>query len=120
MPALPSHATPVRVEIGTCMACYRLTFESQQTFEILIDGKRAAQDYPTEIYTATIYRVTGDAREAEPLHREAGGPLEIYAVSDLTALAIVTEVLKEVTDSSLATVSACNEPLPLLPLLDLI
>ena len=92
------------------MACYRLAFESHQVFEVVIDGQKVARDYEAEACVGTIYRVTNGAREIDPLHRQTGGPLEVYAVSEDMTLFIAKYVLREVTGSDLVSVGKCGEP----------
>ena len=100
------------------MACYRLTFDTRQVFEVVIDGKRVARDYDTEICVGILYRVTHGARETEPLHRQTGGPIEIYAITEDMTLLIAKHVLREVTGSEIAQIRGCGVP-PVSPLLDL-
>jgi hypothetical protein len=102
---------------STCVACYRLSFDNHEIFEVEIDGKRPARDYAAEMCVGTIYRVTRGARETEPLRRETGGALEIYAVSAETALLIAKQVLREITKAEVASVGQCGGP-SALPLLD--
>ena len=101
------------------MACYRLTFENRQVFDIEIDDKRAVRGSPATVCVGLIYRVTQGARETEPLHREIGGPLEVYATSPDAALLIAQQVLRDVTGSNIASVGRCSAP-PGLPFLNLI
>ena len=90
------------------MACYRLIFHNTEAFEVLVESEPVHGDYPSSLCVALIYRVTNGVRETEPLRRVAGGPIQVLAVNEHTALDIVTEVLKEVTGSRLATISDCG------------
>ena len=100
------------------MASYRLAFYNRQTFDVVITGRRIVPGTPGTVSVATIHRVIRGTAETEPLHRETGGPLEVYAVTDATALAITTEVLREVTGSDLEHLSEAQAHPPAFPLLD--
>ena len=92
------------------MACFRLAFKNRHVYDVIVHGHAAARDFSAPIHTARIYRVTRGVREIEPLHRTSGGPIEVYAVSERTAIAITTEILSAVTGSELAEVSTCDDP----------
>jgi hypothetical protein len=98
------------------MACYRLTFLSQQVFETVIESAPVHGDDRSNVCIALIYTVTGGAREAQPLSRSSGGPIQVLAINEQTAVDIVNEVLKEVTGSRLTGLSGCRAvsfpPLP--------
>ena len=74
----------------------------------MIDGRQVARDYPAQISIGTIYRVIHGAREIEPLHRQTGGPIEIYSITEETALLIAKQVLQEVTGADIARLDACG------------
>ena len=98
------------------MVCFRLIFKNHHTFDVIVHRQVAARGYDAAMHAAKIYRVTSGAREIEPLQRAAGGPIEVYAISEATAVSIASEVLSAVTGSELAELSIFNDPaLPGLP-----
>ena len=80
------------------MVWYRLTFRNSQIFDLGIDR---ARDSEQKMASGRIYRVTAGVREAAPLRRETGAPIEIHASSGDAAVAIATDVLTAVTGSRL-------------------
>lgn len=96
------------------MACYRLTFQNQQIFETVIESAPVHGDDRSNVCVALIYAVTNGVRDAQPLRRVGGGPIQVIAVNEHTAVDIVNEVLKEVTGARLTSLAGCD-PDPLLP-----
>ena len=96
------------------MACYRLTFYNQQVFETVVESAPVHGDDRSNVCIALIYKVVNDVREAEPLRRVGGGPIQVLAVNEQTAIDIVNEVLKEVTGSRLVALGECV-PAPISP-----
>ena len=96
------------------MVCYQLTFHDAQTFEVVIESAPVHGDDHENVCIALIYGLANGVREAEPLHRVGGGPIQVLAVNEQTALDIVTEVLKEVTGSRPAAI-AQGSPSPFSP-----
>src|SRR5262245_8964122 len=96
------------------MACYRLTFHNQQTFESVVESAPVHGDDRSNVCIALIYVVSNGLRDAHPLHRVGGGPIQVLAVNEQTAVDIVNEVLKEVTGSRLTSLSECG-PGPFAP-----
>lgn len=99
------------------MACYRLTFQNQQVFETVIESAPVHGDERSNVCIALIYTVTGGVRDPQPLRRVAGGPIQVLAVNEQTAVDIVNEVLQEVTGTRLASIGVCDpepflQPLP--------
>ena len=96
------------------MVCYRLTFHNQQVFETVIESPPVHGEDRSNVCIALIYAVTNGARGAHPVDRVGGGPIQVLAVNEQTAVEIVSEVLKEVTGSRLARLSECG-PDPFAP-----
>ena len=96
------------------MACYRLAFHNQQVFEVVIESAPVHGEDRSNVCIALIYAVTNDGRDSHPLHRVGGGPIQVLAVNEQTAIDIVNEVLKEVTGSRLVSLGECG-PDPISP-----
>ena len=90
------------------MACYRLTFHNNQVFDVVIDPAPVHGSSQSNVRLALIYRVVAGHRDAEPLQRTGGGPIQVLAVSQQTAVDIVKEVLREVTGSRLEAITECG------------
>jgi len=111
-------APSTRQRNGHRMATYRLVFYNHQSFDVVIQARRAEPGPPGVISIATIHRVVEGKQEREPLHRATGGPLEVFAVSADTALAITTEVLRELTGSDVERQSELKGEGAFFPTLD--
>lgn len=96
------------------MASYRLTFQNQQVFETVIESAPVHGDDRSNVYVALIYAVTDGVRDALPFRRVGGGPIQVLAVNERTAVDIVHEVLKEMTGARLASMTGID-PDPFLP-----
>jgi hypothetical protein len=98
------------------MSCYRITFKNERVFEVVIASVPVAGELRASVWTALMYRVTSGQREAGPLSRADGSPIEVVSVSEEMALEIASYVLEDVTTSYIGAVSECGQPLKLPPL----
>jgi len=88
------------------VACYRLIFRNDHAFCVDFLPNPDA-DPPDRSCRALLYRVTNDARDATPMHRRDGEPIEIRATSEAVALAIAHDVLTEVAGARLELLVKC-------------
>src|SRR5262245_30900586 len=98
------------------MPCHRLIFPNARIFEIVIEPAAIAGDGPLTACAGVIYRVIDDVREYQPLHREGGGPIQIFAPSEAAAVDIAEDVLSQVLGSKLESRSECGHRSRLPPL----
>jgi hypothetical protein len=70
---------------------YRVAFGDSPVYEIEITD-RSASDLP--VFTALIYRVLGNQRDATPMHRGTGRLMEFHAATAKSALRIACDVLE--------------------------
>ena len=97
------------------MACYRLTFENGKVFEVLIEAGTIAGEVQA-VHAATIYRVTNDVRDYQPILRSDGGPIQVAAASEHAARDIAASLLSEAVGSKLDRVGECGNQSRLPPL----
>ena len=91
------------------MACYRVTFQNRQVFDIDVDAVPLVEERTTAAYVGIIYRVIEGRREAVPLRRLDRDPIQIYAVSERAALLIACEILELVTGTRISTLGGCSD-----------
>ena len=91
------------------MSCHRLTFKNDRVFDVMIAAAEVADELKTNLCTGVLYRVTGGVREAEPLHRTDGGPIQVIATTEQMVLEIATHVLGQVTGSALDQTRPCDD-----------
>ena len=97
------------------MSCYRLTFENGKVFELILESARIAGEL-REVHAATIFRVTNDVRDYQPIRRSDGSPIQVAAASENAALEIATHLLSEATGSKLDHTGECGNRSRLPPL----
>jgi hypothetical protein len=86
------------------MLSFRIALDNYQQFEIDVEmlplgvGER-------ELATATVYRCVNDARDALPLCRRDGAPMQFHAWTERDAFGLACDVLQLIYESRVRQVS---------------
>jgi len=106
----PGDATPgAEPEALVTSHCYRLTFQGGRMYCVAISS--APFGRTTRCHArAVLYAIEDGQRDATCLLRPDGSPVTIVAASEGAALALAGQVLSDVCDAPVESVTECVEP----------
>ena len=84
-------------------------------FEVILESATLAGE-SREVHAATIFRVTNDVRDYQPILRSDGCPIQVAAASEHAALEIAASLLSETIGSKLDRTAECGKRSRLSPL----